>query len=571
MLVKLARIVMLWFLGVFALASQPASAQVSFPAGSTCYAGTDYATGHDQLARRPGAWHCGKDAASIAAPRTVVRFDMAKAQDRAPAAIVTRLTRFDAMRLTVLGADGSAASRVIGPDDFEFATSDWAMHAPLPGLDVPATAVFVEVDGARHLGMISEARLSALPADTPGSLRLELLIAGLCGMLCLPLIFNFAFYRVLRERFVLWHAVAVLCMMAHSFAASGIIHRFLDLTMLQTSMISAYSWAGGIVAAGLFIADLIEPDKLDPVQRRLLRLLALWVPTWTTFYLFADGVFRPWSAPVYFASFLPVMALLSWVMITGRMRGSRAIAFQIVAWTPLMVTGGIRMISSFGLFGPPLEMQLEQHVSLALEIIITSLGVADRFMIIRRQRDSAVAQTKALEVIAERDPLTGLYNRHGIEERFSELYDLGFDTLAVIDLDLFKQVNDNHGHAVGDEVLRAAAEALMPDENTLAVRMGGEEFLLLLRGADALNRAERRRKAITSYVAQNVPGMERLITASMGLVEQPASKRVKPDFTAIYTHCDRLLYEAKRAGRNRTMSERMQSFARRPIIGQAAA
>jgi len=418
------------------------------------------------------------------------------------------------------------------------------------------------VDGARHLGMLSGARLTDGPVDTRASLGLELLIAGLCGMLVMPLFFNFAFFRVLRERFVLWHAAAVLCMLAHTFTASGVINRFFDLTMVQLSMLSVYSWAGGIVFAGLFIADLVEPETLEPVQKRLLHMLALWVPTWSTFYLFADGIFREWSGPVYFASFLPVLILYIWVMATGWKRNSRAMMFQIAAWSPLMVTGTIRIVSSLGIFGPPLEMQLEQHFSIALEIIITSLGVADRFLIIRRQRGNALAQTRALEVIAERDPLTGLYNRHGIEERFADLYETGFDTLAVIDLDHFKQVNDNHGHAIGDSVLRAAAEAMMPDEDTLAVRMGGE---------DAFNRAERRRKAISTHVARNATGMEWMVTASMGLVEQPSGNSVNPDFTALYSHCDRLLYEAKRAGRNRTMSEKIRKFGKLPGLEPVAA
>jgi len=543
------------------LACAPAAAQTPFPAGSTCYANTDGGTDYAQLAASPESWNCGEDGGSIDGPRTFIRFDLRGSGENLPQAFRTRLTRFDRLRLTVLGTDGSSASRQFGPDDVEFATSDWLMRAPLPKLGVPPEAVIAEVDGARHLGMIDDARLTTEPPDSAASLRLELLIAGLCGMLVLPLIFNFAFYRVLRQRFVLWHAAAVLCMLVHTFAASGIINRFLDLTMLQLSMISAYTWAGGIVFAGMFIADLIEPEKLDPVQKRLLRLLAFWVPAWSTFYLFAHGMFRPWSTPVYFGSFMPVMALFIWVMITARLRGSRAIAFQIAAWTPLMVTGAVRMVSSLGLFGAPLEMQLEQHISLALEVIITSLGVADRFMIIKRQRDKALKQTRVLEEIAERDPLTGLYNRHGIEERFESLHSLGFGTMAVIDLDLFKQVNDNHGHAIGDEVLRTAAQALMPDEDTLAVRMGGEEFLLLLRGKDAVNRAERRRQAITSRVAREVPGLKRVVTASMGLVEQPSQSRVRSDFTTLYSHCDRLLYEAKQAGRNRTMREKMQSFA----------
>ena len=126
-------------------------------------------------------------------------------------------------------------------------------------------------------------------------------------------------------------------------------------------------------------------------------------------------------------------------------------------------------------------------------------------------------------------------------------------------------------HAVGDEVLRSAAEALMTDENTLAVRMGGEEFLLLLRGSNAVIRAEHRRRAITTRVAAQVPGLGFPVTASMGLVSQPRNSSASSDFATLYTHCDRLLYEAKRAGRNRTMSERIMRFDSNAMVLEATA
>jgi diguanylate cyclase (GGDEF)-like protein len=110
-------------------------------------------------------------------------------------------------------------------------------------------------------------------------------------------------------------------------------------------------------------------------------------------------------------------------------------------------------------------------------------------------------------------------------------------------------------------VLRAVAEALEPDPDTLAIRMGGEEFMLLLRGKDTANRAERRRQAIAVRVSTQVPGLDRVVTASMGMVEQPQGGEVRADFATLYGHCDRLLYEAKHTGRNRTMREKMQSFA----------
>lgn len=162
------------------------------------------------------------------------------------------------------------------------------------------------------------------------------------------------------------------------------------------------------------------------------------------------------------------------------------------------------------------------------------------------------------------DPLTGLADRRTFHARLEEaLARPGTPELALmlIDLDRFKSVNDTHGHVMGDAVLRAAADALEPDEDTLAIRLGGEEFLLLLRGTDVATRAERRRQAIAVRVASRMPGLDRVVTASMGLVEQPAGARVLTDFKAFYGHCDRLLYEAKHAGRNRTMSERIQGFA----------
>jgi diguanylate cyclase (GGDEF)-like protein len=162
--------------------------------------------------------------------------------------------------------------------------------------------------------------------------------------------------------------------------------------------------------------------------------------------------------------------------------------------------------------------------------------------------------------VAGRDPLTGLRNRRSIERRVDELFRIGFRTMAVIDLDQFKSVNDTHGHAVGDVVLRSAAGALIDDRDTKAIRMGGEEFLLLLRGPEPAARAERCRRAISARVAADVPGLDRVVTASMGLVEHDTGGTLEIAFGTLYERCDRLLYEAKRLGRNRTMKEKVTGF-----------
>ncbi|GGC37692.1 hypothetical protein GCM10011371_26460 [Novosphingobium marinum] len=541
----------------------PASAGAEtegFPFGSRCHAGAGPQETYASVAAEPARWTCADKDWPMSAERVFVRFDLTGTEEM-PRELRTRLKLFDTMRITAIGADGSEASRKLTPEGFRPATNDWLMFAELPPVAGPPAAVILQVNGARHAGLFSDATLTSAPADTPGSLRFELILAAICGLLCVPLVFNFAFYRVLREKFLLWHAVAVVFMLIQTLVSSGLINRFADLSLKELCLISATSFSAGIVAAAYFSADLIEPGKLDPVHRLLMRLLAPWIAVFTAFYLFADGPLRPYATPAYYAAFIPVLVLFVWIMAVAARRGSRAVRFQIAAWSPIMIVGVVRVGSALGLSDVPLELQLEQHVAIALEVLITSLSVADRFMIIRKQRDLARADARVFEARATLDPLTGLLNRGVIEERFDRLRNEGFRTMAVIDLDHFKQVNDTHGHATGDAVLRAVAIALAPDEDTIAVRLGGEEFLLLLRGSDAAERAERRRIAISTRTLAEIPGLDRLVTASMGLVEQPEAGRLKGDFEVLYAHCDKLLYEAKAAGRNRTMSERLQSFA----------
>jgi len=554
------RLLVLWLVAAIGMAAaQPAFAE-AFAPGSTCHTSATTSESDAELVRKSARWDCTAGDWSVDAPAALVRFDL-RGAGYTPTNFTTRLTRFAAMRLTVIGTDGHSASRDVTQAEMTPATSDWLMSTQLPRIAGPVEAVIVRVDASRHVGMLSDARLSAQASDTPETLRQELLIAGLCGMLCMPLLFNFAFFRVLRERFLLWHALSTACMLVHTLVTSGLINRVVTLSLDQLSIISSITVGGGMAAASLFSADLVEPGKLDPIHRRLLRGVGLWVAPWTAFYLFADGPFRPYAAPLYLASFLPLIVLFVWAMTVAKRRGSRAVNYQIAAWLPVMLTAVIRIVSALGATDAPIEMLVAQHYAMGMEVLITSLGVFDRLLAIRRQRDLAVADLRIFEDRSERDPLTGLLNRRAVERRFDTLRAEGYHTMAVIDLDKFKSVNDTYGHVTGDTVLRVAAEALEPDADTLSIRMGGEEFMLLLRGKDAAGRAERRRQAIAVRISAQVPGLDRVVTASMGMVEQPHSGDLRADFATLYGHCDRLLYEAKHAGRNRTMREKMQSFA----------
>lgn len=156
---------------------------------------------------------------------------------------------------------------------------------------------------------------------------------------------------------------------------------------------------------------------------------------------------------------------------------------------------------------------------------------------------------------AKRDALTGLYTRRYINERLPGLISSHRRnrmplSIALLDLDHFKKVNDTYGHVQGDSVLFAVAEAMRACIRgaDIAVRYGGEEFAVVLPGASsevAARIAERIRSAIATLT---FPGTEPLLTstASIGVATIMHTEEVE----AWFERADQALYAAKAAGRN---------------------
>ena len=159
------------------------------------------------------------------------------------------------------------------------------------------------------------------------------------------------------------------------------------------------------------------------------------------------------------------------------------------------------------------------------------------------------------------DGLTGIANRRQCEDaltaEIARAERLGSTlTLVLADLDDFKAVNDVHGHAVGDDVLRKFAAALRSTvrDSDLAGRWGGEEFLLLLPGADATGGAllaDRVRAAFSERSFAGRDGESVNVTCSFGV----AQHRPGDDERELFASADRALYRAKRAGKNRVELE----------------
>jgi diguanylate cyclase (GGDEF)-like protein len=212
--------------------------------------------------------------------------------------------------------------------------------------------------------------------------------------------------------------------------------------------------------------------------------------------------------------------------------------------------------------------RLELPLNAARESFGTLTLIGESFNDEQRMTASSLASHAAIALenarlhrIVERqalvDGLTGIANRRQCEEalatEIARADRLGTPlTIVLADLDDFKLVNDEHGHATGDDVLREFAAVLRHTvrESDLAGRWGGEEFLLLLPGSDAeggAHLADRVRTAIQERSFLGRDGSVVTVTASFGV----AHHQLGGDERELFGAADRALYRAKRAGKNR--------------------
>ena len=189
---------------------------------------------------------------------------------------------------------------------------------------------------------------------------------------------------------------------------------------------------------------------------------------------------------------------------------------------------------------PPEADELLEHLRQTLQDTATRLRAFD-------------AASRA----AETDPLTGLLNRRGFSSRYERLPKRGKIAVLAIDLDHFKKVNDTHGHAAGDAVLKGVAEIILGElrGDDLGGRLGGEELALILPGSDragALRVAERLRARLRERAFAGTGGNFQ-VTMSLGLA---VSDGPRPPLAGLSERADKALYEAKAQGRDRVVEEK---------------
>lgn len=189
-----------------------------------------------------------------------------------------------------------------------------------------------------------------------------------------------------------------------------------------------------------------------------------------------------------------------------------------------------------------------------LTLAISAYEISSLNMHLERERQALAEANQRLEQLAHFDPLTNVWNRYRIEEAINaemvaaKRYAAAF-ALLLFDVDNFKQINDTHGHSVGDDVLVALArlvESSLRGCDRLG-RWGGEEFIVLATHSDVdavMGLAERLRSLVAELP---IVGLELSITVSIGVaVWQPGDS-----CKTIISRADDAMYRAKHGGRNR--------------------
>ena len=280
-------------------------------------------------------------------------------------------------------------------------------------------------------------------------------------------------------------------------------------------------------SAGIYIVNWRDVEKNGTL------LLYIWVMVLLSFSIFltaGDDSNYPTFLFIFFITFLPLLIHDAWGKILILTLG-----FSLIFLIVDCVTrpAEIFVIDLFHLIP-----------CVAGTLFLTSRGIGERVHFIRT---STYAETEA-----ERDGLTGIYNRRGGEQTIRKLIANGTTgAFVIIDVDDFKRVNDYYSHATGDEILKQVANCLKSSfrDSDVVMRMGGDEFIVYAVGMADIHHVEGKlaqvKEALHEIILDENTGD--YMTVSMGCIVNLGSY---PGYDELSGEADKLLYLVKAAGKD---------------------
>lgn len=377
-------------------------------------------------------------------------------------------------------------------------------------------------------------------------------VAGLSvclTVLAVMLLANLMFWVNLRDRTYLQYVVAVAALSVWLVFATGLAYLWLPGS-------AEWSWPGS--PSGLLLAlgnaalvgfmrgflGLATGDRIAARATRVLTVALLVVAA--CFVLPGSGGAR-WSGLLASWTFTFVPPVMLWVLLRQFLRRAPGAWLFAIAWIPYATLSMIRTAVTWGWIEPSPITLFGAAPAVAFQSLVLGLALVQRALELRQERDLALR-------LASHDPLTAALNRRAGETRLDLMWQAWRQrgvplSVLFVDMDRFKEVNDRHGHDVGDRCLQAVTEAvreLLPPR-AVFVRWGGDEFIVLLPG-QRLDDALRLANDIVSAVDATritVDDGRVALGASVGVAH--ANESVDCAATLV-RRADQALYRAKREG-----------------------
>ncbi|WP_415054842.1 7TM diverse intracellular signaling domain-containing protein [Halopseudomonas sp.] len=439
------------------------------------------------------------------------------------------------------------------------------------------TTLYIRAESEGSLTLTSQ--IWSSPAFASFSVNSSALLALYCGMLLALASYNLLLFTVLRERSYLYYVCFVVSFGVGVLAFTGLGARYIwsDLG----------TWSGRLLPLGLclaatvgtlFTCSFLNTRQHMPAGHRLLTALVL-----ASLLLTLASLVLPVHWVILSMSVLGMIGApltFGCILLAVRFRVPGARIF-LSAWACMIVGVVLLSLRNFGVIPSNLVTTYAMHVGSALEMLLLSFALADRFNTLKKQKEATqeslvhalkaheleledkvqqrtaelqIANTR-LATMAMQDPLTGLANRSALDTHMSQALRRSQRrriplAVMLVDLDGFKQINDQLGHETGDQVLCTIADRLrsIARETDFIARLGGDEFVLVAEDVgtpeQAHTLAERFLDTLSMTIDMGVQSVA--VGASIG-VSMTLSAEL--DVAQMLRQADMAMYKRKRSGR----------------------
>lgn len=422
------------------------------------------------------------------------------------------------------------------------------LEFPVPRSSAALTGMAIETRGTANLrGVVLGSAL--MPKSVSESMNRKLIgmYAGFAGLSLALIVYNLALWGALRHRFQLIYCAMVGSILAYMFTSSGAIMQAFPELANNDRLRFNYALLGlSGVTASWFVRNFFEDGVLPEWLKRSGD--ALCIAALASAIAFAG--FAPtgiWVLDRFYFSVLGLILLMIVPILYYVWRNKSRFRWMFtLAWSAPVLTSFARILHGFGFLPYNFWLDNGNLIALAFESLVSAVLITQRLRDLSSERDIARAGEISALRLANSDPLTGLLNRRAFLDRAIGRTEP--QRLLLIDIDRFKAINDYLGHDAGDEVLRRVADAIQtcrPPES-LAVRLGGEEFALLIPLA---RQAECTPDIVLETVRAHSMPMDRKVTVSLGYVDGYVD--TDEHWRRLYRLADTALLRAKSDGRDR--------------------